>query len=65
MRRVSLSYLIISFSLICCLFVTRNALCKSQPAKGLYLGAGRNLGAGTFWSGLIDDIRIYNRAVSP
>ncbi len=33
--------------------------------KGLYLGAGRTLAAGTFWSGLIDDIRIYNRAVMP
>jgi subtilisin family serine protease len=33
--------------------------------KGLYLGAGRNLAAGSFWSGLIDDVRIYNRAVRP
>ena len=32
---------------------------------GLYIGAGNNLEAGSFWSGLIDDVRIYNRAVSP
>jgi len=32
---------------------------------GLYIGAGKNLDAGTFFSGLIDDVRIYNRAVMP
>ena len=32
---------------------------------GLYIGAGQALDSGTFFSGLIDDIRIYNRAVSP
>jgi len=32
---------------------------------GLYFGAGTTLAPGTFFSGLIDDIRIYNRAVSP
>ena len=32
---------------------------------GMYIGAGNNLEAGTFWSGLIDDVRIYNRAVIP
>lgn|GEM_PF-1118996 len=31
---------------------------------GLYIGAGKNLESGTFFSGLIDDIRIYNRALS-
>ena len=31
----------------------------------LYLGAGSALVPGTFWSGLIDDVRIYNRAVQP
>jgi len=31
---------------------------------GLYIGAGRNLEAGTFFSGLIDDIRIYNMALT-
>jgi hypothetical protein len=32
---------------------------------GLNIGCGMNSAEGTFWSGLIDDIRIYNRAVSP
>jgi hypothetical protein len=33
--------------------------------RGLYLGAGRNLAVGTFWSGLIDDVRIYDRSITP
>ena len=36
-----------------------------QSTGDLYLGAGKNLEAGTFFYGLIDDIRIYKRAVSP
>ena len=32
---------------------------------GLHIGAARALGPGLFWSGLIDEIRIYNRAVTP
>ncbi len=32
---------------------------------GFYIGAGTSREPGTFWSGLIDDIRIYNRAVRP
>ncbi len=32
---------------------------------GLYLGAGKNLEPSSFFSGLIDDVRIYNRAVTP
>jgi hypothetical protein len=32
---------------------------------GLYIGAGKNLEPDTFWFGMIDDIRIYSRAVSP
>jgi hypothetical protein len=32
---------------------------------GLYLGAGKATEPGTFWAGLIDDVRIYNRAVTP
>ena len=32
---------------------------------GLYFGAGKTLDAGSFFSGLIDDVRIYNRAVIP
>jgi L-ascorbate metabolism protein UlaG (beta-lactamase superfamily) len=30
---------------------------------GLYFGAGGTLDAGTFWLGLLDDIRIYNQAL--
>jgi len=33
--------------------------------SGLYIGTGNALESGTFWSGLIDDVRIYNRAVRP
>jgi len=32
---------------------------------GLYFGAAKDLGAASFWSGLIDDVRIYNRAIAP
>jgi len=32
---------------------------------GLYIGTGKAMEAGTYWSGLIDDVRIYNRAVTP
>jgi len=32
---------------------------------GLYIGTGKAMEPGSFWSGLIDDVRIYNRAVSP
>jgi hypothetical protein len=31
---------------------------------GMYIGAGKNLEAGTFFTGLIDDIRIYNVALT-
>ena len=30
---------------------------------GLYIGADKNLDASSFWAGLIDDVRIYNRAL--
>ena len=33
--------------------------------NGLYIGAGMAMEPGSFWSGLIDDVRIYNRAVKP
>jgi len=33
--------------------------------NGLYIGTGMAMEAGSFWSGLIDDVRIYNRAVTP
>ncbi|MFH1930675.1 MAG: LamG-like jellyroll fold domain-containing protein [Pseudomonadota bacterium] len=33
--------------------------------NGLYIGAGKAMEPGSFWSGLIDDVRIYNRVVTP
>jgi hypothetical protein len=32
---------------------------------GLNIGAGSSLAPGTFWSGLIDDVRFYDRVVQP
>ncbi len=31
----------------------------------LVIGAGKNVAPGSFWTGLIDDVRIYSRAVQP
>ena len=42
---------------------THNSLAAST--SGLYIGVGRDYAPGTFFSGLIDDVRIYNRAVKP
>jgi hypothetical protein len=36
----------------------------ASSSNGLYIGTDKNLDAGTFFSGLIDDIRIYNKALS-
>ncbi|HNS20033.1 MAG TPA: S8 family serine peptidase [Sedimentisphaerales bacterium] len=33
--------------------------------NGFCFGVGKGLEAGTFWSGLIDDVRIYDHAVAP
>jgi len=32
---------------------------------GPYIGTGKDMTLGTYWSGLIDEVRIYNRAVRP
>jgi hypothetical protein len=32
---------------------------------GLHVGAGKGLEVGTFFSGILDDVRIYSRAVKP
>jgi len=38
----------------------------AQPSNGgLHIGASKDLDAVSFFSGLIDDIRIYNRAIYP
>jgi len=38
--------------------------CWTITEEYQYLGFEMNLKVGTFFSGLIDDVRIYNRAVS-
>jgi hypothetical protein len=42
---------------------TQNGLKSSD--NGLHIGTGKSMEPGSFWSGLIDDVRIYNRAVRP
>lgn len=42
---------------------TQNGLGGSD--SGLNIGTGKAMEAGTFWSGLIDDVRIYSRAITP
>ena len=32
---------------------------------GLIIGCGKDLAAGSFWSGLIDDVRLYKRVIKP
>jgi len=36
-----------------------------SAGTGMYFGTGSTMAPGTFFSGLIDDVRIYNRAVKP
>ena len=43
---------------------TRVMAAPKSSYGGLYIGAGNTLAAGSFYSGLIDDIRIYNQALS-
>ncbi|MFC1795372.1 LamG-like jellyroll fold domain-containing protein, partial [Planctomycetota bacterium] len=42
---------------------TQPGLLSSQ--MGLYIGTGQAMDSETCFSGMIDDIRIYNRVVSP
>jgi len=42
---------------------TQSAL--EGSVNGLYIGTGKAMEPGTYWSGLIDDVRIYNRVVKP
>jgi len=44
---------------------TKSLLRLESANGGLYIGAGKTLDAGSFFTGLIDDVRIYNRAVRP
>jgi hypothetical protein len=47
------------------------SVAEDEPAlpadisEGVHIGAGADLESGTFFSGLIDEVRIYNRAVRP
>ena len=36
-----------------------------DSSTALYMGVGNKRSNGTFWSGLIDDVRIYKRPVKP
>ena len=43
-----------------------DALAPLKYSDGdLYIGTSKDLDEGSFFSGLIDDVRIYNRAVYP
>jgi serine/threonine protein kinase/Tol biopolymer transport system component len=37
----------------------------AASSGNLHIGAGKTLAPAAFWSGLIDDVRVYNRAVQP
>jgi len=37
----------------------------AASSGAMQIGAGKALAAGTFWTGLIDEVRVYNRAVQP
>ena len=46
--------------------VARDTQAGLESARtGLYIGAGKGMEPGSCWSGLIDDVRIYDRAVKP
>ncbi len=46
--------------------VARDTADALEPAAGgLRIGVGSTFAAGTFWAGLIDDVRIYGQAVQP
>ena len=36
-----------------------------ESREGLHIGAGKECEPGSFWSGLIDDVRLYDRVVVP
>jgi len=46
--------------------VARDTLTGPDSGNGaLYIGTGNGLAEGSFWSGMIDDVRIYNQAIEP
>ncbi len=38
---------------------------KMAASSGAHFEIGHNIVTGAFWNGLIDDVRVYNRALSP
>ena len=38
---------------------------SAECSGGLYIGCDKDMAPGTFFTGLIDDVRIYNRGVEP
>lgn len=44
---------------------TRKLAKLRHSTAGLYFGASGSLSPAAFWRGLIDDVRIYNRAIKP
>ena len=38
---------------------------SGASASGFNIGVGKDYLPGTYWSGMLDDIRIYNWAISP
>ena len=48
------------------ILVAEDTQANLQGSDGsLYIGTGKAMESGTYFSDLIDDIRIYNRAVRP
>ncbi len=45
--------------------IDRRHILLGGIAIGLVIGTGTDNQADTFWSGIIDDVRIYNRVVEP
>ena len=52
------------FDLSCFLRLTVSFSILESSRGGLYFGVGNNLEPGSFFSGLIDDVRIYDRALT-
>jgi hypothetical protein len=46
--------------------VARSDITPKLPSNGgLQVGTGKNRASGTFWSGMIDDVQVYERVVIP
>ena len=49
-----------SLTILGVIFLSAGACCAVAE-----IGTGKTMEHGTFWFGLIDDVRIYNGAVTP